>query len=179
MEHSMLVVTLSVMWLLIIVIGCAVFAMYRESIRRLKQAQRRFDSDHGLPKGTTFPLDGIADVNGAPLQRLMEHDNREKIVIFTALGCGACASLYPQIVPFQRQHPYLHIIWMMTGDKQQALDMMDGRQHEMTICLLEHEQLLQYTQRLPFVYYLSKEGAVKLKDVVNDMGFIVEMISER
>ena len=164
-----------VLWVVVIGIGIAVISIYKESIESMQRSNIRKHDDSGLPLGSRFPKLIFQDYQNNQISITKEGDPRDKLLVFTASGCSVCAKLYPVIPSFQHKHPYIKVVWFRVDDDGLASQLeTDG--DGLTILPLHNAEMLQYTKKLPYAYFISREGDILSRDIATEEAHLLDLI---
>lgn len=124
------------------------------------------EEDHGLPHGVLFPQLEFETVNKGPIDLKQLHEpKRGFLVAFTDAKCSSCKSLYPLLEKFNKRNPQFQPLILMLG---QQLDVQEiVTQFQLTIPVANIATPIPFdTGIFPFVYYLTPQGEVITKSVV-------------
>ncbi len=166
-----------VLWAVVICIGIAVIFIYKDSIENLQRVKIRKHDDSGLPVGSRFPKLIFQDYQKNQISIIQENDTREKLLVFTASGCGVCAKLYPVIPSFQQKHPYIKVVWIRVEEDGAALP-VEHHATGVTILQLPNAELLQYTKKLPYAYFISHQGEIISRDIAIEEEHLFDLIKK-
>ncbi|MNO92949.1 Methylamine utilization protein MauD [compost metagenome] len=160
-----------ILWCIVIVISISVFAILREAI---KVKSNLYEQQEGLPKGSDFPLESNIPINGSP----MNIRNIEKIgtlIFLTSTGCLTCSKVYPIINDFQKNKPlYQYLIFMM-GTEESVNNAVKEHNIKAPVVRMDNLKDLQ-APFVPFGYFVSQDGVIRSKGVVNNEGHIQSLI---
>lgn len=160
-----------ILWCIVIVISISVFAILREAI---KVKSNLYEQHEGLPKGSDFPLENNILVNGKSLNVR----NKEKIgtVIFlTSTTCSVCSKVYPIINDFQKNKPLYQYLIFMVGTEESVNNAIKEYDIKAPVVRMDNLSDLQ-APFVPFGYYVSQDGVIHAKGIVNNEGHIESLI---
>ncbi|WP_409345524.1 TlpA family protein disulfide reductase [Paenibacillus sp. MBLB4367] len=151
-------------WLLLIICSFAVINLY---IQRRMFRRELGMKDAGFAYGTVFPKLRLQTFLGEDVS-LSSKNIKGSVVAFTAVSCDACNTLYPSISSFLKSRPGFQMTIMMVGNAEDVSQKAAHYDISVPVVRLQHEQLEEFgVKGFPFAYYLSPEGKVLSKGIVN------------
>lgn len=126
-------------------------------------------SDYGLEQGELFPVLQFTEVSGKVIN-LTERNSRGLIIVFLSVNCKICESVYQGLKLFSERHPYYDLtIFMESPTPEEVIQKAKTLQIKHPIYhLTEADLTITRTRKFPFAYYISPEGIVMSKGVIND-----------
>lgn len=177
---NFLVVAIFTMWTCIICMVFAIVFLYKK-VQRIAVSTNNANaypvnndlflplSDYGLEQGELFPVLHFTEVSGEVIN-LTERKSRGLIVVYLSVNCKICESVYQGLKMFSEQHPYYYLTIFMESPTQEeviqkakVLQIKDPIYH-----LTEADLTITRTRKFPFAYYISPEGLILSKGVIND-----------
>lgn len=160
-----------ILWCIVVIISISVFVILREAI---KVKSNLYEQHEGLPMGSGFPLENNISVNGSP----MNIKNKEKIgtVIFlTSTTCSVCSKVYPIINDFQKNKPLYQYLIYMIGTEESVNSTIKEYNIKPPVVRMDNLKDLQ-APFVPFGYFVSQDGIIQAKGVVNNEGHVQSLI---
>lgn len=160
-----------ILWCIVIVVSISVFVILREAI---KAKSNLYEQQEGLPKGSDFPLESNIPINGSP----MNIRNNEKIgtlIFLTSTSCSTCSKVYPIINDFQKKKPLYQYLIFMIGTEESVNNAIKQYNIKSPVVRMDDLKDLQ-APFVPFGYFVSQDGVIQAKGVVNNEGHIQSLI---
>lgn len=165
-----------VMWALIL--SLAVFAIsISKKPKRILPA-----SDSGLPVGAPFPaFQAQSVVNEVPFS-VVYPQRKETLVLFSSSGCPICNMAYP-LLPYSEQKYNLATKIVMEGQpnmvNQSIIDKIGNAGIKAPVYALTEEiKSGVKLEGFPFAYFLSADGRVLAKGIINTPPDIDLLVSQ-
>lgn len=161
-----------VLWLVLFITVYGVITVLNEAI---KIRSTLYEKHEGLPQGVLFPLEGRSPVNGEPLN-LLDGGKVATLVFLTSSSCLACKKLYPTINDFQKKKALYQYLVMMSGTEEEVS--MTIKEYDLHVPVIRVDNFKELkTPLVPFGYYVSNEGLIQAKGIVNNEFHIKTLIS--
>jgi len=124
------------------------------------------EEDHGLPHGLRFPQLHFETVNKDSIDlRQLREQKLGFLIAFTDAKCSSCKSLYPVLEKFNKRNPHIQPLILMIGQQPDVIEII--KQYELSIPVANIASPTPFeTGIFPFVYYLTPQGDVIAKSVV-------------
>ncbi|MBA9085704.1 hypothetical protein FHR92_002171 [Fontibacillus solani] len=152
-----------VLWIVVIIVAYGVVTVLNGAI---KIRSTLYEQHEGLPQGVPFPLDGRVPFNAKPVS-LTNHGKIATLVFLTSSGCLACKKLYPAINDLQKRMPLYQYLVMMSGTEEEVQVIMKDYEIQAPVIRVDNFKDLQ-TPFVPFGYYVSEDGTIRAKGIVNN-----------
>ncbi|MNW46189.1 Methylamine utilization protein MauD [compost metagenome] len=152
-----------VLWIVVIIVAYGVVTVLNGAI---KIRSTLYEQHEGLPQGVPFPLNGRVPFNDKPVG-LTNHGKIATLVFLTSSGCLACKKLYPAINDLQKRMPLYQYLIMMSGTEEEVQVIMKDYEIKAPVIRVDNFKDLQ-TPFVPFGYYVSEDGIIRAKGIVNN-----------
>lgn len=126
------------------------------------------EEDHGIPKRAVFPQFRFESLNKGLVDLKQIAKQKEGFLIaFTDANCSSCKELYPVLERFHRDNPQFQSLILMVGQHPEVVDIINQYQISIPVTPIDLTISLEFgTHIYPFVYYLSPQGEVIAKSIV-------------
>lgn len=161
-----------VLWLVVIIAVYGIIAVLNESI---KIRSALYEQHEGLPQGASFPLEGRTPINANSLE-LINHGKIGTVVFLTSSGCSACKKLYSAINDLKKKMPLYQYLIMMSGTEEEIRGIMRDYEIDAPVIRVDSFKDLQ-TPLVPFGYYISEDGVIRAKGIVNNEFHVQTLIT--
>ncbi|ADU31016.1 TlpA family protein disulfide reductase [Evansella cellulosilytica] len=176
-----------VLWTLLIVVSIALIILFK-TVQNLKMAEKRNlvneeeflpRRDSGLPVGDLFPKLEIQTLENKTIN-INQKGVLGSIVIFSSTTCSVCDEVYPDLTSFSKMNPELPVFLFSEGEKNELDKKIKDFEIDVPIHLITNDDLIKTkTNVFPFAYFLSPEGYVLSKGVINnaqgDLNILIKM----
>ncbi|GFN33319.1 TlpA family protein disulfide reductase [Paenibacillus xylaniclasticus] len=186
--ETLMVVLLSMLCVIMIALVVLV-VMMNQRLRMMSQTARPmqpepqqtmlFEEHHGVPHETIFPELEFTDKDGQAVS-LVQPDKQGVLAIFTSAGCSTCKMLYKPLMHFLSVNPQLGAVLLLNGSPQELNSI--AKEYEITIPIVmvsSDDMARMQTRYTPFVYYLTPDGRVISKSVINYEDQLAYLITKK
>jgi hypothetical protein len=161
-------VSYAVLWVLVVVLVVAVFALYQHFGQMyLSSADGRGEQGPRLDE----PLRAAEaeDLTGAPL--LLPPDRRPVLVLFTSTSCELCAKLRAAVAEYVTAPDALDVVVLCDGTARMVREWAAALPRPVRVVAdVRGRQAIRYgVGVLPFLAATDAEGIVRYRGVVNDL----------
>jgi hypothetical protein len=171
----MMSVSYIVLWLL--VLSLTVFAIVIS--KKPKRVLGAYNT--GLPVGSVFPKFDIQSVVKQIPFSVVHPERKETLLLFSSSMCSICSTVYP-LFPYAEQKYHLKAQVIMEpkdGQIESIIEKIDAAGlyapvYALTPSIMQQVKL----EGFPFAYYLSTEGIVLAKGVINTIADIDLLVSQ-
>lgn len=123
--------------------------------------------DHGAASGEMFPQTKFQTMHHGVID-IMRIRKTGHLIAFTSVGCDKCKLVYPLLVNLSKARQDLSIILLMDGNSEDIVKTIETYQISMPVVPIVSEDIQRLqTKYFPFIYYLSSNGVVKTKALIN------------
>lgn len=162
---------LGALWVLVLVLLAAVFALARQVGVLLERVQPvgAMISDNGPEIGTRAPALTLPNLNGAPIG-LTSPSQRSRVVFFLSTTCPICKALIPALRDVVRaEGDWLDVILASDGKPAVHQEMIAREKLGDFPYTLSSELGMTFkVAKLPFAVLIDGKGTIKAKGLVNN-----------
>jgi len=168
---ELLVFAVIALWVLVLVLIAAVFALARQIGVLLERVQPvgAMISDSGPDIGTRVPDMVLPNLNGAPLP-LADPGARSRVVFFLSTTCPICKALIPSLRDAARSEAdWLDIILASDGKPLPHQEMIARERLQDFPYTLSSELGMTFkVAKLPFAILIDGDGIIRSKGLINN-----------
>lgn len=161
------------LWLVVLATAYSMLAILRHNIEQTNKLHQ----DHmGLSYGAKFPIDEHPALRNE--QRPAVDMKKDGTVAFmTSCYCDACKRLFPVLNDLQKRMPMYRFVIFMSGPLDEVTKALFD--YELDIPVIQVDDFSKFqTSIVPFGFFLSAEGIIQAKGVVNTENHIQTLISK-
>ncbi|MED4354944.1 hypothetical protein P9265_21975 [Schinkia azotoformans] len=164
-----------VLWIIIIILSIGVLKLFiagnNPDMRPLHK------QNTGILKGTLFPFKTFRNTKN---EEINLNTKNGSILLFTSAGCGACKSLYPHLESFNKSYPDLLLVLIIQGSNDAIELLIDNHSLQNIKIVRSTSSLLQESkiEVFPFAYYVSHNGIVLSKGLINNVEQLFTLVKE-
>ncbi|WP_410769477.1 thioredoxin family protein [Fontibacillus sp. BL9] len=161
-NDTMILTALYTQWILILLLSIGVITLFKKHLD-IKLGMRH----HGIEAGTFFPISSIPSLSENNRQIAIQQA-QPTIFIMTAIGCGACSTLYPCINRVAERNRNIQFVLMVMGEQQEVIQL--AKKYDLSIpvgVLTESMMESLETTIFPFAYAISTNHKVIAKGTIN------------
>lgn len=166
-----LIVAVSVLWVLVVALGVAVFALARQVgiLFERVSPMGALITESGPKVGDHSPQFALSTLSGQPLT-LGGASSRSTLVFFLSPSCPVCKKLLPVLRSMRRDEAdWLDIVLASDGEAAQHAAFVERNDLSAFPYVLSTELGMSYrVSRLPFGVLLDNQGKVRAKGLVNN-----------
>ncbi|RCX19135.1 hypothetical protein DFP94_105151 [Fontibacillus phaseoli] len=159
------------LWVIVILISYGVIVILKSAIATRSML---YEQQEGLPEGVEFPLNDRIPMDGKALS-LTDHGKLGTLIFLTSSQCLACKKLYSVINEVQKKMPVYQYLFMMSGPEDEVNAAIKLYELQVPIIHVENFKDLQ-TPFVPFGYYVSPDGLIKAKGIINNEGHLQALV---
>lgn len=165
-----------VLWILVVMIVFSNVLM----LRRMRPPRLELPGqDHGLRRGAHLPRLALQTVDHDTFNPTSNVAKGTVVVVATGT-CHVCHELFPVLRSFQLKRPDLRFALLMLAEDQDIRSTIEDHRIDIPVFKLTPEHLEELNTRMfPFAYYLSPEGIILAKGVVNGEAHLRLLVAER
>jgi hypothetical protein len=157
----------ALLWLLVIVLTVAMFALYHHFGQMYLTSPEGRDSQ-GPTEGSQFPpLSGV-DVNNTPVK--VPTPGRPTLVVFASTQCELCAELRASLARFAGAYSHVRLATICAGHPRLVREW--ASQISATVPVIADARGRTSARyrvgALPFLVAVGRDGAVRARGIVND-----------
>jgi hypothetical protein len=160
-------VSYAVLWLLVILLLVAIFALYHHFGQMYLSSPEGRDSQ-GPDEGTPFPPLSTLDVNDTPVA--LPAAGRPTLVVFASTECELCAELRGSLARFADAYPHVQLATICAGHPRVVREW--ASQISTTVPVIADARGRTSARyrvgALPFLVAVGRDGAVRARGIVND-----------
>ncbi|WP_334072208.1 MULTISPECIES: hypothetical protein [Paenibacillus] len=160
------------LWVIVILISYVVIVILKSAITARSML---YEQQEGLPEGAEFPLGGRLPMDGKAVL-LKDHGKLGTLIFLTSSQCLACKKLYSVINDVQKKMPVYQYLFMMSGPEDEVNAAIKEYELQVPIIHVENFKDLQ-TPFVPFGYYVSPDGLIRAKGIINNEGHLQALVS--
>ncbi|MBU5672114.1 thioredoxin family protein [Paenibacillus brevis] len=162
MSNTMLLTTLYVQWILILLLSIGVITLFKKHLD-IKLGMRH----HGLEAGASFPIASVPALSENNRQIAIQQA-QPTIFIMTAIGCGACSTLYPCLNRVAERNQNIHFVLMVMGEPREVIELAAKYDLSIPVGVLTESMMESLeTTIFPFAYAISTNHKVIAKGTIN------------
>lgn len=160
------------LWVIVILISYSVIVILKNAITTRSML---YEQHEGLPEGDEFPLGERIPMDGKALS-LTDHGKLGTLIFLSSPHCMACKKLYSVINEVQKKVPVYQYLFMMSGMEDEINATIKEYGLQVPIIQVENFKDLQ-VPFVPFGYYVSQDGLIRAKGIINNEGHLQALIS--
>ena len=169
---ELMIFALVALWVLVLVLVVAVYALARQIGVLLERVQPvgAMISDSGPDIGAKVPNMVLPNLNGASLQLADQTGGRSRVVFFLSTTCPICKALIPVLRNVAKaESDWLDVILASDGRPEihQAMIAREGLQ-DFPYTLSSELGMTFKVAKLPFALLIDGEGIIKSKGLINN-----------
>lgn len=162
MNNTILLTTLYAQWILILLLSIGVITLFKKHLD-IKLGMRH----HGLEAGTSFPIASIQSLSENSHQVVIQHA-LPTVFIMTAIGCGACSTLYPCLNRVAERNQSIQFVLMVMGEQHEVIQLAEKYDLSIPVGILTESMMESLeTTIFPFAYAISANHKVIAKGTIN------------
>ncbi|KMJ56905.1 hypothetical protein AB685_19490 [Bacillus sp. LL01] len=156
-----------ILWVIIIVHSLMFIKLYKIIEKSTKKPVALPGDELGLPIGTKFPIRRVMTINNKEFS-LQSSSKQGTIVLLTSPNCDICNNIYPYLNNLQNQTTDFNSIMFSLSNKDLVTKLVLNYGIEMSVSSLEEDELSKLGKiGLPFAYFISGEGVIRGKGIIN------------
>ena len=160
-------ISYAVLWLLVILLLVAVFALYHHFGQMYLSSPEGRDSQ-GPDEGTPFPPLSALDVNDTPVT--LPVAGRPTLIVFASTQCELCAELRASLARFAGAYPRIQVAAICAGHPRVVREWASRISATVPVIAdARGRTSARYrVGALPFLVAVGSDGAVRARGIVND-----------
>lgn len=161
-----------ILWLVVLIISFSVIVMFKSAITTRSTL---YEQQEGLPEGVEFPLGERIPIDGRRIN-LTGHGKIGTLVFLTSTQCLACKKLYSAINEVQKRMNLYQYLFLMSGSEEEVNMVIKEYELQVPIIRVDNFKDLK-TPFVPFGYYVSENGLIMAKGIINNESHIQALVS--
>jgi hypothetical protein len=163
------------MWILMLVLCVAVFALYHHFGEIYMNSQRGRE-DQGPHTGKQIKRIGASDLRGRSADLAQD---KPALVVFLDVGCVLCADLRQGLSAFAEESKAIEVLAIVGGNRAEVVGFSASLSSNIRVIPDPRERLTKRygVGALPFAVALDADGFVRGKGVVNDRASIEHVVT--
>ncbi|CAM3458649.1 hypothetical protein [Marinicrinis lubricantis] len=161
-----------VLWSIVFLLSYIAMIIMKENI---KIKSMLHEEHEGLPKGIVFPLE--RHISPKQEWTVIAPEKDGTLIFFTSCYCDACKKLYPIINELYNKLPVYQYFVYISGPEEEVEQLLQNHRLDAPIVRVDNFKDLQ-TPVVPFAYFISSDGIIQAKGIVNSENHIHTLISK-